>query len=88
MFGRAHTLTEGEFGETSHWDRRWATAAELEGFMAHLDRVLLSIDFYGDHNKRQSLTRLRRLFTRVGLDETEVQMLRGVLTQMEQAAAR
>ena len=27
-------------------------------------------------------TRLRRLFTRVALDDTEVQMLRGILNQL------
>ena len=72
-------------GETGHWDRRWATASELEGLLQHLDQVLQEIDFYGADSRRQSLTRFRRLYTRVGLDETEVQMLRGMLTQIRTA---
>ena len=56
--------------------------------MEHLDRVLIDIDFYSETNRGKTFTRMRRLFSRVGLDETEVQMLRGVLKQMEQAAKR
>ena len=36
--------------------------------------------FLDPANPGQTLTRLRRLFTRVQLDETEVGMLRGILT--------
>jgi len=81
-------LQDGEIGETDHWDRRWATGAELEGFMEHLDRVLIDIDFYSEASRGKTFTRIRRLFSRIGMDETEVQMLRGVLKQMEQAAKR
>jgi len=88
LHARLDALKQGEIGETQQWDRRWATAAELEGFFEHLDRVLIDIDFYSEANKGKPFTRLRRLFSRVGLDETEVQMLRGVLKQMEQAAKR
>ncbi len=86
LHARLALLQEGEIGETQHWDRRWATAAEVEGFMEHLDRVLLDIDFYSEASRGKTFTRIRRLFSRIGMDETEVQMLRGVLKQMEQAA--
>jgi tRNA C32,U32 (ribose-2'-O)-methylase TrmJ len=84
--GPGAEYAHGPGAEYAHWDRRWATAGELEGFIQHLDRVLQRIDFYDETNKRQSLTRLRRLYTRLALDETEVQMLRGILSQMELAA--
>ena len=88
LHARRSALVDGELGETGHWDRRWATAEELEGFMEHLDRMLLNIEFYNPATRGKTFTRLRRLFSRVGLDDTEVQMLRGVLKQMEQAAKR
>ena len=88
LHARLNLLQQGEIQETGHWDRRWARADELEDFMAHLDRVLLQIDFYNEASRGKTFTRLRRLFGRVGLDDTEVQMLRGVLKQMEQAAKR
>jgi tRNA (cytidine32/uridine32-2'-O)-methyltransferase len=70
------------------WDRRPATVADLERLYAHLDRVLGAIEFYDPANPRQALTRLRRLFSRVRPDETEVRMLRGILTQVERQLGR
>ena len=67
------------------WDRELASAAEVEGFHEHLEAVLRLIDFHDPAAPRQSLTRLRRLFARVDMDETEVAMLRGILTHVERA---
>ncbi len=61
------------------WDRAPATVQQMQGLMTHLESVLVSSGFLDPANPGQSLTRLRRLFTRIQLDETEVQMLRGVL---------
>jgi tRNA (cytidine32/uridine32-2'-O)-methyltransferase len=73
--------------EEQEWDRRPATAAELEGFLRHLQAVLTAIDFYDPQNPRQAMTRFRRLFSRVRPDETEVRMLRGVLSHVERSLA-
>ena len=64
------------------WDRAPATAEQVEGLMTHLETVLISIGFLDPANPGQSLTRLRRLFNRIQPDETEVQMLRGVLNHL------
>lgn len=64
------------------WDRPLATSAQLEGLFGHLNTVLADADFVDPANPGQALTRLRRLLTRVHLDETEVQMLRGVLQHL------
>jgi tRNA (cytidine32/uridine32-2'-O)-methyltransferase len=64
------------------WDQPLATMAQLESFFDHLESVLVSSDFLDPSNPGQTMTRLRRLFTRVRLDEKEIQMLRGVLTQL------
>ena len=67
------------------WDRPLASAAQLAGFYAHLQRVLVEVGFQDEHSPQQTMARLRRLFGRVGADETEVAILRGALKQIEQA---
>ncbi len=61
------------------WDRRPATAAQLQGMVEHLESTLLQGGFLNRNNPGQTMRRLRRLFTRVQLDETEVQILRGII---------
>ena len=67
----------------SEWDRPPATAAEVEALLTHLERLLVAADFLDPQNPGQTLTRLRRLAARAGLDQTEVRMLRGIATQLE-----
>ena len=70
------------------WDRPLASAAELAGFYAHLEEVLVAIEFEDPKAPRRTMTRLRRLFGRVELDETEVAILRGVLTHVQRATRK
>lgn len=70
------------------WDKRAARSDELEGFFGHLETVLTEIDFHDPSNPGQALTRFRRLFTRIRPDETEVAMLRGVLSNVQRAAKK
>lgn len=65
------------------WDRPVATHHEIAAFFVHLESVLTEIDFYDPENPREAMTRLRRLFGRMELDQTEVQILRGVLSHIE-----
>ena len=69
----------------AEWDRPLASAAQMAGFYAHLERVLVDIEFQDANTPQQTMTRLRRLFGRVRADETEVAILRGVLTHIERA---
>lgn len=68
------------------WDQPLATMTQLQGFFEHLEAVLVSSAFLDPENPGQTMTRLRRLFTRVRLDDKEVQMLRGILHQLAPAA--
>jgi len=68
--------------ESQQWDRSPASSAQLEGLIEHFERVLIESEFLDPDNPGQTMTRLRRLLTRVTPDETEVQMLRGVLKQL------
>ncbi len=65
------------------WDREPATYEELEAFIGHLEVVLCDIDFLDPDNPGQTMTRLRRLFARIRPDDTEVKMLRGILTEIQ-----
>lgn len=58
------------------------TAAELEGFYAHLEKVLKDIDFI-KLSSGPVINRLRRLYNRTRIEKKELRILRGMLTAME-----
>ena len=60
-----------------------ATAAEIEGFHAHLETALSTAGFLKTDHSRQLKLRLRRIFQRSRLDRNEVNILRGVLTALD-----
>ena len=64
------------------WDRSLATSAQMEDMLTALEDTLLATQFLDPSNQGQTMTRLRRLFTRQQLDETEVQILRGVIKHL------
>lgn len=68
---------------TQNWDYRFATTDEMEKFFLHLQNVLIEIDFLKMNAPRRLMTRLRRLFSRARLDMMEVNMLRGILTAVQ-----
>lgn len=65
-----------------------ASAEQRERFYAHLEQVLLSLEFLDPTNPKHLMRRLRRLFNRVELDQNEVHILRGILTAVEQRALK
>jgi tRNA (cytidine32/uridine32-2'-O)-methyltransferase len=67
------------------WDRELAPVASVDSLLKHLEDVLARVEFFDRDNPGQVMTRLRRLFTRIRPDETEVSMLRGALTEIERA---
>jgi len=68
--------------EPLEWDRPLAAHELVEGFMRHLEAVLQTSKFVDPANPGQTMTRFRRLFSRLDLDITEVAMLRGFLKQV------
>ena len=60
-----------------------ASLEEVEGFHAHFETVLRRIGFLKSSAPRQATIRLRRMFGRIGLEQAEVGMLRGILTHIE-----
>ncbi len=80
----AYELFSGQSAPVEpEWDRPPATAAEVEAMLTHLERLLVAADFLDPANPGQTLTRLRRLAARAGLDQTEVRMLRGIATHLQ-----
>jgi TrmH family RNA methyltransferase len=65
-----------------------ASAADMEKFYEHLERVLRGSGFLKPGNPRQLMRRLRRLFNRAGLDENELNIMRGVLSSLVPGSGR
>lgn len=66
----------------------YASAEQVEQFYRHLQQTLIELEFLDPKNPRHLMRRLRRLFGRVRLDNNEVNILRGILTAVNQAANR
>ena len=62
-----------------------ATERQREEFYRHLEEMLLRIGFLHANNPGRIMASLRRLFGRTGLEEREIRILRGILSQMEWA---
>jgi len=67
------------------WDEPLATVEGVERFYEHLEQTLTDIGFLKPSAPRQLMTRLRRLFNRVRLDQMELNILRGMLTEVQKA---
>jgi TrmH family RNA methyltransferase len=53
---------------------------EMERFYAHLEHVLVELEFLDPRNPRHLMRRLRRLFNRARPDYNEINILRGILS--------
>ena len=72
--------------EVDTTDSPVATAGEIERFFQHLEETLVELDFLDPEKPRQLMRRLRRLYNRTRLEETEVNILRGILTAAQKHA--
>lgn len=83
---RMSALTAEQGGVPVHfddWDMPPAQQKDLELYYIHLQETLERLGFLAPDNPRQTVTRLRRLFNRVRMDQMELSILRGVLTSMQ-----
>ena len=60
-----------------------ATRQELEGYFEHLEQVITTTQFLDTENPGLLMQRLRRLYHRVELSKSEVNILRGILSSVE-----
>lgn len=61
-----------------------ASLAEMEHFYDHLERILIESGFLNAQIPKPLMRRVRRMFDRAELESHEVNILRGILTAMEQ----
>lgn len=73
----------GEIDFSEDWDYPKASNDMMEQYFAHLEKVFTELDFIKAAAPRKSMTRLRRLFLRARPDIMEINMLRGMLTAIE-----
>ncbi len=66
----------------------YACHADMERFFQHLERVMIKVDFLDPANPKRLLPRLRRLFNRSRMEETELHILRGILTMVEKKISK
>lgn len=74
--------------EDSDWDTPFATRENMERYYEHLEQALVDIEFLDPAAPRQLMVRLRRLYSRVRLDEMELNILRGILTETQKWVRR
>jgi tRNA (cytidine32/uridine32-2'-O)-methyltransferase len=65
------------------WDMPPANAQALDNYYQQLEQTLVNVGFLDPENPKQTMTRLRRLYNRVRLDQMELNILRGVLTAIQ-----
>jgi TrmH family RNA methyltransferase len=63
---------------------RLASSEDMQRFYQHLAEVLQQIGFLDPDNPRYLMRRLMRLFNRAGMDDNEMNILRGILTAIQQ----
>lgn len=74
---------EGKTLPQHQWDMPPAEAGALDSYYQHLEQTLVDLGFLDPENPKQTMTRLRRLYNRVRMDQMELNILRGVLTAMQ-----
>lgn len=60
-----------------------ATHEEIENFFNHLEKVLINNEFLKPENHKRIMQKLKRLFNRIHLEQTEINILRGILSSID-----
>ncbi len=81
--GGAQQLSQQMPLPTVRWDEDIATPQEMSGFIEHFEAMLIELDFLDPTNPRQIPTRLKRLFARVRMDKSELNLMRGMCTAVQ-----
>ena len=83
----AYELFRSAGGSVPRQERAPAPGGELETLYGHMERTLLHIGFLNPQNPNHIMRTLRRIFARAELDSREVAVLRGMMAQIDWAAA-
>ena len=74
---------DSEMKNNQHWDVPLAEANHISRLVEHFTDVAEKLEVFNKGNPRQIGARIKRLFTRIGLDEMEVNFMRGFLAAVE-----
>jgi tRNA/rRNA methyltransferase len=66
----------------------FADHATVEGFYVHLEQALVQCGYLNPQHPKKLMQRIRRLFSRSGLEPEEVNLLRGVVRTLQQPKRR
>ncbi len=64
-------------------DEECVTADVMEGYYKHLETAMIEADFLDPETPKHLMTRLRRLYGRVNLTSSELNILRGMLSAFQ-----
>lgn len=77
------TAEQGKAPHFDDWDVPPARSKDLEMYFTHLEQTLQDLGFHDPKNPRQTMTRIRRLFNRIRMDDMELSIMRGMLTSIQ-----
>jgi tRNA/rRNA methyltransferase/tRNA (cytidine32/uridine32-2'-O)-methyltransferase len=60
----------------------------MEGLFNHIEESIIATGFLDPEKPRQVMRRLRRLFNRADVDRNEVNILRGILTSVQETVRK
>ena len=69
-------------------DEPLAPQIEVERLVQHWQQAYLDAEFLDTNNPKAAMTRITRLLTRAQLDQTEVNILRGMLSSVQRWVTR
>lgn len=73
---------------TDLYNTELANVEETQAFYQHLQQTLQTISFLHFNNQNSIMAKLKKLFNRVQLEKTEVNILRGILTAVDTITKR
>jgi len=59
-----------------------ASVSQIDGMLNHFEEALTAIGFLNEHSPKKLMPRLRRLFARSALEVDEINILRGIASQI------
>lgn len=86
IYGVAQTGTTASASDAR--EGKPGSSEDMQRLYQHLEEVMLEIGFLKPANPRRLMRRLMRLFNRAGLDHNELNILRGILTAVQQSRGK
>ncbi len=74
-----NTLSKDELSESIEQGEAIVTAKDMQGYYDHLEKLMIETDFLDPKEPRLLMSRLRRLYGRLKITRSEMNILRGIL---------